>query len=84
MTERRIVPRQRIDETASIAVDEHSSISCLIYDLSRDGVRLVAPELDAVPTTFVLSGQRFAEARVCQVVWRSGEEIGARFRTPMP
>ena len=82
MTERRIADRQRIDETASIAVDEHSSIGCLIYDVSRDGVRLVALDLHAVPTTFVLSAQRFAEAQVCEVVWRRSEEIGARFRTP--
>ncbi|WP_375462717.1 PilZ domain-containing protein [uncultured Methylobacterium sp.] len=83
MDDRRISSRQRVDERASIAVDEHTSIPCLIFDLSREGLRVVAPEVQAVPRVFLLSAHRFSEAQVCQVVWRKGEEIGARFRTPL-
>lgn len=83
MDDRRTHPRQRVDERASIAIDEHTSIPCLIFDLSSDGLRVVAPDMQAVPPTFLLSASRFGEAQVCQVVWRKGEEIGARFRTPM-
>lgn len=82
MDDRRIASRLRVDERASIAVDEHTSIACLIFDLSREGLRIVAPEVHAVPPVFLLSAPRFREAQVCTVVWRKGEEIGARFRTP--
>lgn len=82
MPERRTAARERIDETALIALDEHTSVPCLIYDLSDAGVRVVAPEVPSLPTTFLLSAHRFGGPRVCRIVWRHGEEIGARFEGP--
>lgn len=79
MQERRSAPRQRLDENGLIAVDEHTSIPCLIYDLSERGVRLVSLDAGAVPETFLLAAGLLAEVRVCQIVWRTQEEIGARF-----
>lgn len=79
MSERRAVPRQRIDEQGLIAIDEHTSMPCLIYDLSERGARLVAPEAPSVPPIFLLAAGRFPDPRVCEVVWRTPEEIGARF-----
>lgn len=79
MHERRSAPRQRLDENGLIAVDEHTSIPCLIYDLSERGVRLVSLDAGAVPETFLLAAGRLAEVRVCEIVWRTQEEIGARF-----
>jgi hypothetical protein len=77
--DRRAAPRQRLDENGLITVDEHTSIPCLIYDLSELGVRLVSLDAGTVPDTFILASGRLPEVRVCEIVWRTQEEIGARF-----
>ena len=79
MNERRAVERTRIDEAGLIAVDEHTSIPCLVYDVSLGGARLTLPNADVVPATFVLDAPCLARARVCEVMWRSEECIGAQF-----
>jgi len=80
--ERRASPRTRVDESGLIAVDEHTSLACLVYDLSEHGVRLVSLDAASVPEVFLLAARPFAEPRVCRVVWRGAEEIGARFAPP--
>ena len=77
--ERRASPRTRLDESGLIAVDEHTSLPCLIYDLSEHGVRLVSLDALCVPEVFLLAAARFPEPRGCRTVWRGPEEIGARF-----
>lgn len=77
--ERRASPRTRLDESGLITVDEHTTLPCLIYDLSESGVRLVSLDATCVPEIFLLAAARFAEPRVCRAVWRGPEEIGARF-----
>lgn len=79
MLDRRIEPRRRLHEIGSIAVDEHTSVPCLVYDLSDLGVRLTMPGTDAVPETFVLTSPCIEGARICMVAWRDDETIGARF-----
>ncbi|WP_430912419.1 PilZ domain-containing protein [Methylobacterium sp. sgz302541] len=79
MQDRRAAPRQRIDAGGLIVVDEHRSIACLVYDLSNGGVRLTMPDTSEVPATFLLSGEGLGDADVCVAVWRTHEEIGARF-----
>lgn len=79
MLDRRLSPRERIDEIGSIAVDEHTSLPCIVYDLSQGGVRLTMPGTDAVPNTFVLTSPCIDGARICQVSWRDDETIGAQF-----
>ncbi len=80
--ERRASPRTRVDENGLISIDEHTSLPCLIYDLSDHGVRLVSLDATCVPEVFLLAARPFAEPRVCRVVWRGAEEIGARFAAP--
>ncbi|WP_144764223.1 PilZ domain-containing protein [Methylobacterium dankookense] len=79
MQERRAAARERLDENGLITVDEHTSIPCLIYDMSERGVRLVSLEAGTVPETFLLAAGWLPEVRVCEIVWRTHEEIGARF-----
>ena len=79
MNERRSVERRRIDEAGLIAVDEHTSIPCLVYDVSVGGARLTLPNAEVVPTTFVLDAPCLARTQVCVVMWRSEECIGAQF-----
>lgn len=78
MQERRATPRHRVDENGHIAVDEHTTIACMIYDRSDDGVRLTMADTSGVPQTFVLVGD-LGEYRVCVAAWRTQEEIGAKF-----
>jgi hypothetical protein len=84
MLERRIEPRRRFNEIGSIAIDEHTSIPCIVYDLSQRGVRLTMPGTDAVPETFVLTSPCIEGVRICMVTWRDDETIGARFHLRMP
>lgn len=79
MFERRIDIRHRVDDVGSIAVDEHTSLACIVYDLSGVGVRLTLPDTALVPETFVLTAPYIEGARICRVAWRDDETIGARF-----
>lgn len=77
--ERRIEPRQRIGDSGSVALDEHTSIGCLVHDLSASGVRITLPDAAAIPEVFLLDAPCLPATAVCHVVWRNEEMIGARF-----
>jgi hypothetical protein len=77
--ERRATPRHRVDENGYIAVSEHVSVACMVYDRSDEGVRLTMADTSAVPETFVLVLEGLGECRVCMAAWRTPEEIGAWF-----
>ena len=79
MTERRAAERMRSDAVGSIAVDEHTSLACLIYDISDVGIRITLPQAETVPARFVLDAPCLGDARVCRVAWRTDESIGAQF-----
>ena len=53
---------------------------CLVIDISDVGVRLNAEGLD-VPDEFVLllSTDGVVRESTCKVVWRRGDEVGAKF-----
>ncbi len=53
---------------------------CVVVDISDNGVRLHVDGFD-VPDEFVLilSGRGTVEECACVVVWRLGDEVGARF-----
>lgn len=60
-----------------ICLDEHRSLSCLVYDQSEGGVRVTLPDADLIPETFLLEMKGAPSFFVCRTVWRKGEEIGA-------
>ena len=80
MNERRTQPRTRIDVPGRICLDEHRSLSCLVYDRSEVGVRVTLPEADLIPDTFLLEIEQAPTFYVCRLVWRRGEEIGAQLQ----
>ena len=82
MQDRRAHTRIRLDDTAWIAVDEHSSLPCVVFDRSLSGVRIALPEADQVPSLFVLTLDTSGEVLVCRAVWRKSEEIGASTQLP--
>lgn len=63
-----------------IHIDEHSSVGCIVYDISEDGVRVTLLQADIVPPVFVLTAPFLSKTFVCEVAWRNEESIGARFR----
>ena len=55
--------------------------SCTVVDLSQRGARVHCEDADSLPDVFVLyiDGAE-AISRVCEVVRRSGSNLGVRFR----
>ncbi len=78
MIERRAQIRIRLDMPGRICLDEHRSLSCLVYDQSEGGVRVTLPDADLIPETFLLELNEAPAFFICRTVWRKGEEIGAQ------
>lgn len=78
MIERRAHPRLRLEMPGRICIDEHRSLSCLVYDQSEGGVRVTLPDADLIPETFLLELNEAPSFFICRTVWRKGEEIGAQ------
>ncbi|MGX5776581.1 hypothetical protein [Methylorubrum zatmanii] len=68
------------DDAGLIALDEHTSIGCLIHDITAHGVELTVPDASIVPDIFMLTASCSESAKVCHTLWRSDETIRARFR----
>ena len=80
MKDKRGLPRRAISRLAKIEVGS-LLCGCLITDISEGGVRLYIEGV-AVPETFVLlaaDDSGCIQPRDCQVVWRLGHELGAKF-----
>jgi hypothetical protein len=76
--DRRRVHRHAVGYPAKIQFDAAlPARDCVIADLSQDGVRLVL-EGAAIPERFTLLLDD-ALSRICNVVWRLDDEIGAEF-----
>jgi hypothetical protein len=79
--DRRRSRRRLIDRAAKIhGGDAAPPRDCIIADISTGGVRLQVDGFD-VPDDFVLmlSGEGVPKECAYRVVWRLGNEIGARF-----
>ena len=77
MLERRSKERAPVEEAGIIAIDEHTTIPCVVYALSETGVQLTMLSTALVPDTFILDAPCVASS-VCQVVWRTDESLGVR------
>lgn len=78
MDERRTEARWRVDQDGLISLDEHTSMGCLIHDISASGIKITLPNAKDVPDTFLLMASYLGD-QVYQVVWRTDEMIGAKF-----
>ncbi|TXN74095.1 PilZ domain-containing protein [Methylobacterium sp. WL8] len=78
--ERRATHRERTDGIGSISIDEHSSVGCIVYVVSENGIRVTLPQAEIVPSIFVLTAPFLGKTFVCEVAWRNDESIGAKFR----
>lgn len=78
MDERRTEARCRVDQDGLITLDEHTSVGCVIHDISATGIKITLPNAKDVPDTFLLMASYLGE-QVYRVVWRTDEMIGAKF-----
>ena len=57
-------------------------VECFILDVSEGGIRLDVGALGAVPEIFGVAFNSDGKViRLCQIAWRRGERIDARFLT---
>jgi PilZ domain len=80
--ERREVPRYPLERLAKLQLgyEDSHGYYCLITDISDGGVRLSIAGLE-IPDEFILllSGHGPAKDGRYRVVWRDGNEVGAKF-----
>jgi hypothetical protein len=80
-TDRRGGRRQRVLKKGLILFnDGRSSIGCQILDVSDVGAKLMPVDVFSCPSEFVLQSQ--TEHRQCELMWRTGTQIGVRFVGP--
>jgi hypothetical protein len=82
MSERRQEQRQWTLKTAKIkSLDIWSDIDCAILDISDGGARILLPVGVDPPDTFDLAVDPDGQAKLCRVVWKSGNRIGVSFQS---
>ena len=80
-SERRIAPRRSTFIEARISFG-HSTVNCIIRNVSETGAKLEVARVADIPDTILLHipGHR---PRTCRVAWRALREIGVEYR-PTP
>jgi hypothetical protein len=79
--ERRRSPRRLLGRVATLlATDSAKERFCLVKDISEGGVRLTTSGYE-IPKKFVLhfAGGRPQQDGTYEVVWRNGQEAGAKY-----
>lgn len=71
--------RRNVREASILTGDGRSPISCVVLDLSASGARLHVHDQTEVPAAFHLLLIATGEQHACDVVWRTGEEMGVKF-----
>jgi PilZ domain-containing protein len=72
--------RRRVLKAAIAASnDRHITVACTLRDLSTTGARLRVDSSLGIPDTFELIIEVDGLEANCEVVWRKGNEVGARF-----
>jgi PilZ domain-containing protein len=83
MSGNRQATRYHLGRVATITFGQGEQLSCLVQDFSADGLRLRADGFE-IPDEFVLLSPPGGPTRKgnYQVVWRLGQEVGAKFVDP--
>jgi hypothetical protein len=76
----RRAPRRRVLKAGVAASnDRRLTVHCVVRDMSDTGARLKTEGSLTVPDTFELVIEVDGMEASCEVVWRSGREVGVRF-----
>ena len=79
-TEHRYDARASEFRAADVILDaKRAPIACTVIDISESGVRLHIETPHRIPDTFGLAFNHPRQTRNCRLVWREGNELGARF-----
>ena len=80
--ERRSKGRTVIDRGAQMFFAGHHDVhSCCVRDVTNDGAGIRLNGLNIVPFEFGISFDSFRTMRMCRLVWRDGDFIGATFES---
>jgi hypothetical protein len=78
--EARVAARRRVLKAGIAASNERRlTVACTVRDVSATGARLRVEGSVGIPDTFELIIEVDGLEADCQVVWRKGSEVGARF-----
>ena len=73
-------PRRRVLKAGIAASnDRHITVACTVRDISATGARLRVEGSLTIPDTFELIIDMDGLEANCEVMWRKGNEVGARF-----
>src|SRR5687767_11768051 len=84
--EKRRMRRHQLRYAAWVAVGDSSPAkSCTVADVSETGARLELESPGDLPKEFWLLLSRDGKVRRrCEVVWQTGDQVGARYMTQAP
>lgn len=78
--EKRAFPRRKVLRGGRLVQDSPNGImEVQVRDISQGGCRIGTREVDAVSDRFLLRIVGFEGDRMCEVRWRSDQELGVRF-----
>ena len=80
MIEHRTEPRRRQVKGAKILLNRgHSTVDCILHNLSTDGACLKLANGTWIPDEFDLSVLKDNQVRPCKVIWRKLDRVGVIF-----
>jgi hypothetical protein len=80
--ERRSKGRTAINRDALMFFAGHADVhSCTVRDVTNDGAGIRLSGLNILPSEFGISFDRFRTMRLCRLVWRDGDFVGATFES---
>jgi hypothetical protein len=83
MRERRSFPRAKVFKSAKIVSPGHSTVCCVVRDLSAQGAGLQFSSSADIPAEFDLAFDTGYRLRQCRIAWRSLTSAGVSF-APQP
>ena len=82
MLERRQFARTKVFKSAKLILAGHSTISCIVRDLSNHGACLQFLSTADLPAAFELSFDTGYTLRKCRVAWQTLTNAGVSFEQP--
>ena len=80
--ERRSIGRTKILKGALLFFSEKTGVqSCTVRDVTNSGAGILAQNLQIMPLEFALSFDGFRTLRMCRLIWRHDDFLGAAFES---
>jgi hypothetical protein len=79
MLERRRFQRTIVFKAATLMLADHSTLACVVRDLSNHGARLQLPSTADLPDKFDLTFDTGHTLRKCRVAWQTVTNAGVSF-----